>query len=184
MDASSPSLSLTVTRSTRDGMIGYTVRIVSGPLLTTPIWRVDDKILRALDPDLSPAICYTSADITFFVPVRYITDPAAFAAHLTANLAAIPTSVPAPVPVVPVLPEAVPEAPVPKWRSGMAGVSPAGASAAYNPPQIAPVEEEDDDGSDVELDPSRCLCITQAGTQCSRRPAKGKSVCAQHGRKK
>ena len=37
---------------------------------------------------------------------------------------------------------------------------------------------------DPGLDPAFCLCVTQAGFQCSRRPVKGMSVCVQHSRKK
>lgn len=176
-------LTLTLTPSTQDGVVGYTVRIVTTGPLATASMSADTQILRALSstlgtPDLSPAITWTSADVSLFLPASLVTDPATFADALTKKLTGVrpPVTVPQP-PVVT----------TPTWRSGMAGGAAAGAASLTDASHdrihlVMPAADEED--LEVDMDPDFCLCITQAGTQCSRRPAKGKSVCAQHGRKK
>jgi len=149
----------------------------------------DTQILRALSsalgtPTLSPAITWTTADISFFLSASLVTDPTTFADTLTRKLTGVrtPVTVPQP-PVVMVIAPTVTPKPAPVWRPGMSGGAAAGAASGDLPPILMTAPDDDDD-LEIDMDPAFCLCITQAGTQCSRRPAKGKSVCAQHGRKK
>ncbi len=190
------SLTLTITLTCSDGVLGYTVRIVNAALQAAPTYLVDNKILRALytilGTSLSPAITYSPTDISFFVPDRYCEETndtiveEDFLSRLTEELSSSIDSPPTVAhkpprkKVTPPAPE--PPKPTPTWRSGSAGGAAAGAAAGDHIHLVMPDADEDD--LEVEMDPDFCLCITQAGTQCSRRPAKGKSVCAQHGRKK
>lgn len=204
------SLTLTVTpTTTTDGETGYTVRIVIPPaeagsephhvragLLAAGVTRADSAILSALykllGVELSPAITFTAADVTFFLPSPLVAEPNTFAASLAAKLEGTKPSkpvTPLASPVTPVRPapaalvRQVPMAPS-KYRGCPGGAAAGAASYVTHQEEAfyAPPAEEDD--LEVEMDPDFCLCITQAGTQCSRRPVKGKSVCAQHGRKK
>lgn len=212
------SLTLTLSPSTRDGVVGYTVRIVTTGPLATASMSADTQILRALSstlgtPDLSPPITWTTADVSLFLPASLVTDPTTFADTLTKKLTGVrtPVTVPQPPVVMVVAPTVKKAAPPPK-KSLPVGCRPGGAAAGaasipYVPPSDYDMEmllkevsalrhthgasvpavlmpDADEDDLEVEMDPDFCLCITQAGTQCSRRPAKGKSVCAQHGRKK
>jgi hypothetical protein len=175
------SLTLTLSPSTQDGMVGYTVRIVTAGPLATASMSADTQILRALSstlgtPDLSPAITWSSADVSLFLPTSLVTDPTTFADTLTKKLTGVRTPV-----TVPQQPTTVTPKPTPTWRSGSAGGAAAGAAAGDHIHLVMPDADEDD--LEIDMDPDFCLCITQAGTQCSRRPAKGKSVCAQHLRK-
>jgi len=195
------SLSLSLTPSTRDGVVGYTVRIVTTGPLATASMSADYKILRALSsalgtPDLSPPITWTTADISFFLSASLVNFPSTFADTLTRKLTGVPTPTPTPTPVtIPTIKKVEPPKPSPAWRPGMSGGAAAGAASnGYVPPsdydmemlltEVASLRTAADDDLEIDMDPDFCLCITQNGTQCSRRPAKGKSVCAQHGRKK
>ena len=176
------SLTLTVSPAIRGSVDGYNVRIVDIRIVDTPVFQLDSKILSALyavlRTDVSPAISWTATDISFFLPATHVADAPTFAAALAARLSPAPTPVPSPmvkakakaVPAVAVRPHA------------------AGASSVYTPAAATDYERVsfalNDDDLEVELDPTRCFCLTKTGTQCSRKPVAGKSVCAQHGRKR
>lgn len=183
------SLTLTVSPAVRGGADGYNVRIVDTGLLATPVFQLDSKILSALyavlRTDVSPAISWTATDISFFLPATHVADAPTFAASLAARLSPPPTPVPSPTVKAKAKPAPV-RVPAVAVRPHAAGASsvytPATAASDYDYERVSFALNDDD--LEVEIDPTRCFCLTKTGTQCSRKPVAGKSVCAQHGRKR